>query len=48
MSPFRFVREAAMYVQASRLKIAAPFSFIDGFELPVTMSFALVAVSFCS
>jgi len=29
-------REAAMYVQALRLKIAAPFSLYSGFELPVT------------
>jgi hypothetical protein len=39
-------REAAIYVQASRLKIAAPFSLDSGFELPVTMRFLTVAVSF--
>ena len=36
MSLLGLDREAAVYVQASRLKTAAPFVLCSGFELPVT------------
>ncbi len=37
MSLLGLDRGAAVHVQASRLKTAAPFASYDGFELPVTM-----------
>lgn len=44
MSLLSYGWEAAVYVQASRLKTAAPFSLERGYQLPVTRGFSLVAV----